>query len=106
MVCKRCVFVAKQELEKMKLETKQVNLGEVELLKPANEKQLLTLDERLKEFGFEILDNQAQKLIETIKNLLIKKVQSGDSEEHFSIINYLSNSLHKDYSNITAKCTK
>ena len=59
------------------------------------------LNSRLLQLGFEILDDKKQKQIEKIKSLLIKKVQSGDVEEHFSISEYLSNALHKDYSYIS-----
>jgi AraC family transcriptional regulator len=101
MVCNRCIMVVKQELEKMNLQANHVTMGEVELLKPATDKQLKTLDERLKELGFELLDDQKQKQIEKIKNLLIKKVQSGELEEHFSITTYLTKALNKDYSYIS-----
>lgn len=101
MVCNRCVIVVKQELEKLKLLPALVGMGEVELSKPATDKQLKNLNDRLNELGFELLDDQKQKQIEKIKNLLIKKVQSGEVEEHFSIINFLSKALHKDYSYIS-----
>lgn len=58
-------------------------------------------NERLNELGFELLDNQKQKQIEKIKNLLIKKVQSGEVEEHFSLTNYLTKAFNKDYSYIS-----
>ncbi len=101
MVCNRCVMVVKQELEKLKLLPALVTMGEVELSKPATDKQIKSLNERLKELGFELLDNQKQKQIENTKNLLIKKVQSGEIEEHFSITNFLSRALNKDYSYIS-----
>ena len=101
MVCNRCILVVKQELEKLKLLPALVNMGEVELSKPATDKQLKGLDERLKELGFELLDDQKQKQIEKIKNLLIKQIQSGEVEEHFSITNYLTKALNKDYSYIS-----
>lgn len=101
MVCNRCILVIKQELEKLKMLPALVSMGEVELAKPATDKQLKCLNKRLNELGFELLDDQKQKQIEKIKNLLIKKVQSGDVEEHFSISEYLSNALHKDYSYIS-----
>ncbi|MBK9958902.1 MAG: AraC family transcriptional regulator [Chitinophagaceae bacterium] len=101
MVCNRCIMVVKQELEKLKLLPALVSMGEVELSKPATDKQLQNLDERLKELGFELLDNQKQKQIEKIKNLLIKQIQSGKVEEHFSITNYLTKALNKDYSYIS-----
>ena len=101
MVCNRCLFVVKQELEKLRLTPNRVSLGEIEFAVAVNEKQLLQLGSALKKFGFELLDNQNQRQIEKIKNLLIKKVQSGAIEEHFSIIDFLSKSFHKDYSNIS-----
>ena len=101
MVCNRCVLVVKQELEKLKLLPALVSMGEVELAKPATNKQFDNLNERLKELGFELLDNQKQKQIEKIKTLLIKKVQSGEIEEHFSISEFLSKALNKEYSYIS-----
>ncbi len=101
MVCNRCILVVKQELEKLKLLPALVSMGEVELAKSATDKQLTSLNERLKELGFELLDDQKQKQIEKIKNLLIKTVQSGEIEEHFSISNFLSKALNKEYSYIS-----
>ena len=101
MVCSRCVMVVKQQLLKQKLHPAIVSMGEVELQKPLSQTQLLQLNTGLKELGFEILDNQKQKQIETIKSLLIKKVQSGELEEHFSISVFLSLALNKDYSYIS-----
>ena len=101
MVCNRCIMVVNQELDKLKLQTIQVRMGEVELTNAPTDKQLLKLNERLKELGFELLDTQKQKQIEKTKNLLIKKVQSGEVQEHFSIIDFLSKSLNKDYSYIS-----
>lgn len=101
MVCNRCILVVKQELGKLKLQANYVSLGEIELAKPASSKQLEELDKNLQQLGFELLDNQKQKQIEKVKTLLIKKVQTGDIEEHFSIIDFLSKSIHKDYSAIS-----
>lgn len=101
MVCNRCIMVVKQELVKLKLQPAIVNLGEVELQKPASGKQLLQLNERLQEVGFELLDDQKKQQIEKIKNLLIDNVQSGSLEEHFSISSVLSKALNKEYSYIS-----
>lgn len=101
MVCSRCLLVVRQELEKLKLLPALVSMGEVELTKPATARQLSHLNENLKILGFELLDDQKQKQIEKIKNLLIKKIQSGELEEHFSISKYLHKSLNKDYSYIS-----
>jgi len=101
MVCSRCVLVVKQELGKLRLLPAIVSMGEVELSKPATEKQLADLNQKLKKLGFELLGNQKQKQIEKIKNQLIKKVQTGEIEEHFSITEYLTKAISKDYSYIS-----
>lgn len=85
----------------MKLRAANVSMGEVELAKPASAKQLSDFSIRLQELGFELLDDQKQKQIEKIKTLLIKKVQSGDIGEHFSISSFLTKELNKDYSSIS-----
>jgi AraC family transcriptional regulator len=101
MVCNRCILVVRQELEKLHLQINNISLGEAELAKVPTKKQIQQLNEALENLGFELLDNQKQKQIEQIKNLLIKKVQSGEVEEHFSISGFLSKSLNKDYSYIS-----
>lgn len=101
MVCNRCILVVRQELEKLHLQINNISLGEAELAKAPTTKQIQQLNEALGNLGFELLDNQKQRQIEQIKNLLIKKVQSGEVEEHFSISVFLSKSLNKDYSYIS-----
>lgn len=101
MVCNRCVMAVRQEMEKLSLELKSIALGEVELRKKPSEKQINALNKRLNELGFEILDDQKQKQIEKIKNLLIQQVQAKEIKEHFSIGEFLSKAVNKDYSYIS-----
>ncbi len=101
MVCNRCIIVVKQVFEKMKLQTLQITMGEVELKDPLTKNQENDLQENLNSLGFELLDDQKQKQIEKIKNLLIQKVQGGDLKEHFSITDFLTQKIHKDYSQLS-----
>ena len=101
MVCNRCIMVVKQELVNMKLQPLHVVMGEVELKKSLTAKQEDQLNERLKALGFELLDNEKQKRIEKIKSLLIQKVQQGELEDHFSISDFLTKSIYKDYSQLS-----
>lgn len=101
MVCNRCILVVKQELEKLNLPVGNISLGEVEIRNEPTTNQIKLLTESLNNLGFELLDNQKQKQIEKIKGLLIRKVQSGEIEESFSISDFLSKSLNKDYSYIS-----
>lgn len=101
MVCNRCILAVRAELEKSGLTPKNISLGEVELQKGPTPKQLIQLNERLHELGFEILDDQKQRQIEKIKTLLIQQVQSAELKEHFGLNEFLSKALHKDYSYIS-----
>ena len=95
MVCNRCIMVVRQEFEKAGIKPVDVKMGEVELNKTPSELQLKKINSSLKQLGFEILDNQKQKLIERIKNLLIGKIQTGEIEEHFILSDHLSKKLNK-----------
>jgi AraC family transcriptional regulator len=101
MVCNRCIMVVQQEFEKAGLKPLLVNMGEVQLSKELTEKQFENINNRLTGLGFEILNSQKQKLIEKVKNALIEKVQSGEVEEHFSISDYLSRKLNKEYTQVS-----
>jgi AraC-like DNA-binding protein len=101
MVCPRCIMSVENILKKNNLESKYVQLGEVELSKILGEKQLKKFSADLESVGFELLDNQKTQLIEKIKTLLIQKVQEGNIEGHFSIQKYLSEKIFKDYSSLS-----
>jgi AraC-like DNA-binding protein len=101
MVCPRCIMSVQQILKENKLQPKNVQLGEVELLIDATKSQLQRLSDDLKKVGFELLDDQKTRIIEKIKTLLIEKVQKGDIEEHFSIQKFLSKKILKDYSSLS-----
>lgn len=101
MVCNRCVMVVRQEFEKAGMHPIQVNMGEVALTAQPSAEELQKINQRLIELGFELLDDQRHKQIEKVKSLLIEKVQSGEIEEHFSLSEFLSKHLHKDYASIS-----
>lgn len=101
MVCPRCISSVEQLLQKHKLQSRYVRLGEVELSQIPGEHALQDFAEDLRKTGFELLDDQKTKLIEQVKNLLIQKVQSGIIEEHFSVTRLITDNIYKDYSSIS-----
>jgi AraC-like DNA-binding protein len=94
-------MVVKQEFEKIGTKPVEVTMGEVVLPKELSKEKLETISSRLSDLGFEILDNQRQKQIEKIKKLLIEVVQSGEIEEHFSLSQFLTHKLNKEYTQIS-----
>ena len=101
MVCPRCISSVEQLLEKNKLQTSYVRLGEVELREQPDKTRLQQFAEDLKATGFELLDDQKSQLIEKVKTMLIQKIQSGSIEEHFSMAKYVSDNIYKDYSSVS-----
>lgn len=101
MVCNRCITSVEQILQQNDIKAKHTRLGEVELSEPLSNEKLNDLSTALENVGFELLDDQKTQQIEKIKNLLIKKVQEGEIEEHFSLSKYLSAEIYKDYSNLS-----
>jgi AraC family transcriptional regulator len=101
MVCDRCIAAVRRAMENLTSQHFAVSLGEVALAEPLSEQQTSQFREELRALGFELLDDQKQRQIEKIKNLLVAKVQRGELEEHFSVSEYLAKSLHKEFSAIS-----
>lgn len=88
-------------LKQNNLESKYVQLGEVELAMLPDKKKLQKFSDDLRRVGFELLDDQKTQIIEKIKTLLIQKAQEGYIEEHFRINQYLTKKIFKDYSSLS-----
>ena len=101
MVCPRCIIVVRQILADMDLEAKNIFLGEVKLQHELPTEKLHLLTAKLKEVGFELIYEQKQLTVETIKKFIIEKVQSGIIEPHFNLSNHLKRNTFKDYSTLS-----
>jgi len=101
MVCNRCIMVVTDAVEKLGVKWLTVNLGEVEFAEPLSGPQLEELRQNVEKLGFEILDDPHKQVIESIKKLLIEQVQSQEIEGHFSLSNFLSKELNRDYSTLS-----
>ena len=98
MVCNRCKMVVKEELIKFKLHPLAVELGEVEIkdeLDPIRKKKL---NEVLHQVGFELIDDKKSRLIEKIKNTIVKLIYYSDDELKTNFSEHISSLLHHDYS--------
>ena len=101
MVCNRCITAVEDVFRNSEIDFVSVNLGWVDISTEISKIQLEKLNENLKKIGFEILEDASQKQIENIKKLILEKVQNFDIDEDFLLSKYLSEQLHKEYSNIS-----
>ena len=98
MVCDRCIMVVKQELDRLNIATNNISLGEVQTTGEVSKNKMSLLSANLGTLGFEVLDDTRQRLIEKIKNVIIKQVHYSNVEKQQNYSEILSRSLHKDYS--------
>lgn len=108
MVCIRCKMVVKSELDKLGLQYKKVELGEVDLIGEMTIEQQKQLKTSLLKSGLELMDDKKAILIEKIKNVIIEMVHYAEEPPKINFSDYLSEKLQYDYtylSNIFSEVT-
>lgn len=98
MVCSRCRMLVTQEFEKIGLHPQSVELGEIEMKEKPSKEKLLKLSKGLQSLGFEIIDDKKGRIIEKIKNMIVKLIHHSDDNLSVPLSVYLSDNLHYDYS--------
>lgn len=98
MVCDRCVMAVRQQLDQAGLTYKNVQLGQVELASDPGQGQLDELRQRLKNIGFELLDDKKSQIVEKIKNAIVTLIH-GNKEDEFNLklSAHLQDKLQLDY---------
>jgi AraC-like DNA-binding protein len=97
MESERCKTIVRQELKKLGVHYKYVELGEVELLtKIPIEKQTLFAD-ALKKSGLELILNQKAILIEKIKDAVNDFIYFSDDITHPNFSAYITKKVNYDY---------
>jgi AraC family transcriptional regulator len=99
MVCQRCVQAVGEALSTIGLHASKVDLGEVNVEEPnLSQDQLAALDKALEERGFERIDDRKARLIESIKNKVIKMIHHSEHvDRKYNWSTQLSEELHYDY---------
>lgn len=101
MVCDRCNWVVKTELEKLGFTVTRVELGEVAIAEEPDANQLATISRVMESFGFEMISDKSAHLIEQIKQKILALVNEPELREKWNLSDYLSRSLQRDYSSIS-----
>ena len=78
MVCNRCIKVVRDELENLGVVIKRISLGEVETEKPLENLPMGKINEVLRQNGFELIEDKKAKIVEKIKNLIIKTIYENN----------------------------
>lgn len=98
MVCDRCIMVVRQQLQNIGLSVTEIGLGKATVQPEPDSEQLSLISSQLKLLGFELLDNEKDRIVERVKSLIIEMVHHSDlADTHLNFSQYLSESLNKDY---------
>lgn len=98
MVCDRCIMVVKQQLENLGFLVPTISLGNALVQPEPDADQLSAISSALKVLGFELIDNEKDRVVQRIKDLIIEKVHHSDlADARLSFSDYLADRLHKDY---------
>ena len=90
MVCIRCQMIVKSELEKLGLHHIYVKIGEANIIENTTPKQIEQLDEELKKWGLELMDNKKSILVEKIKSSIIELVHYTEDQIKVNLSDHLS----------------
>lgn len=97
MVCHRCIMAVQRELEKLHIQTKNIQLGEVTINGELSAEQMSKLSQNLTVLGFEIIDDKRSFLVERIKNIVIEAIHHKDSPLKINFSELISKELNHDY---------
>ncbi len=101
MVCDRCQWVVKNEIEALGLSIKTMTLGEVELFETVTAETKNEIKKRLESFGFELIDDKRSRLIEQVKTLLIDLIHHKNADINLNLSEYITSTIPHDYSKLS-----
>ena len=98
MVCNRCIMVVRQELENLNLTVSRISLGEVVLDKSElASDELKAIDAVLNPLGFERIDDRKGRMVEAVKNTIIRIIHGPEVSRKVNWSTLLSEELHYEY---------
>jgi AraC family transcriptional regulator len=100
MVCNRCIKVVREELEKLSMKVKDIQLGEA-VIEAAEEPDMSKIKEVMEANGFEVLEDKKVKLVEKIKTLLIEQIHHQEGKFGLNYSEFLSKEIGRDYHSLS-----
>ena len=98
MVCKRCIMVVKEQLERLGLHPVSVELGIAVLPDKVMDETCLAVKAALEPLGFELMDDKKLQVVEQVKDAIIELVHYSDSSLKVNLSDYLAGKFNRDYS--------
>ena len=97
MVCIRCKMVVKDELTKLGLHYRTVELGEADIMGNISALQHDQFRDALLKSGLELMDDKRSVLIQKVKNVIVELIHYSEEPLLINFSDYLSQKLNHDY---------
>jgi AraC-like DNA-binding protein len=94
----RCKMFVKNELNKLGISYKTVELGEVKLKENISKEKLQLMDIALRNAGLELMGDKRGQLVEKIKTAIYQLIYFSDELQKPNISSFISQKLNYDYS--------
>lgn len=101
MVCDRCRMVVRELFAELGIEPLSVELGVVRTAVAVEDEQRKRLDARLRELGFELIDEPRQQIVERVKAEIIRLVHRDNGALRVNLSDRLTEATHHEYSQIS-----
>ena len=101
MVCPRCIRAVTDCLTRLGLHPLSVELGIAVVREGVDDALRIRLRQALEAEGFELLEAPRARLVEQIKDAVIRLVHYREAAPSANLSHYLSELLHKDYSTLS-----
>jgi AraC-like DNA-binding protein len=102
MVCDRCIKAVEQILMQADISFSHISLGKAVLPDAVTPDKLNLLSDKLKQVGFELIDNRKARIINTIKSTIINLVHHTKQEEKQNWSEALTETLPYEYNYLSA----
>ena len=100
MVCARCIFVVRGELERLGYVVTQVKLGRATIETPSVD--VTTIGPALEIHGFALLTDKTTRVVNQVKTLIIDLIQSGHiAGLRTTLSDYLASQVGLDYAHLS-----
>ena len=101
MVCPRCIHTVKDIFTHLNIRTTDVELGKVTTTHAIEYEQKQILNEKLKQRGFELLEDKASQQIAQIKSIIIDQIHYATSQLRVNFSTLLFEKMQQDYTSLS-----
>lgn len=101
MESKRCILLVKDELSKLGIQYKSVELGEAELVGTLSDEKIQLVDIILRNSGIELIADKKNILLQKIKDAVNQYIYSSDDLSRHAFSDFICKKLNVNYNSLS-----